>query len=53
MTCEEHAQSLLAHYFKTLYESCGLEWNSDSEGEMMDIIDSIKQAVIFELKEKL
>ena len=50
MTYEEHAQSLLAHYFKTLYELNGLEWNSDSETEMGEIVENIKQAVISELK---
>lgn len=47
----EKAQSLLAHYFKQLYESCGLGWNSDSEAEMGEIVESIKQAVISELKD--
>lgn len=50
MAYEEHAQNLLSHYFKQLYEAAGLVWNSDSEAEMGEIIEAIKSAVISELK---
>ncbi len=43
MTYEESAQSLLIHYFKRLYETVGLGWNSDNDAEMMEIVDNIKK----------
>lgn len=40
----ERAKALLIHYFKTLFEAQGLQWNEDNESEIADIIDAILEA---------
>lgn len=35
------ATSLLAHYFKVVFEASGLNWNSDNEAEIKNLVDCI------------
>lgn len=41
---QTEAASLLTHYFRTVFEAAGLEWNSDNTGEVEQIVHQLAAA---------
>ena len=35
---------LLSHYFKTVFKKAGLNWDSDNDSEMQELVDCIIEA---------
>jgi Mg2+ and Co2+ transporter CorA len=53
---EGTATDLLTYYFKTLFKSSGLEWNSDNDAEIEALIEAIiesSKSEIDEIKEEI
>ncbi len=42
----KQAADTLAWYFKKVFEEAGLQWNSDNDMEVRQIVDDIIQAAI-------
>ena len=47
----DKAKELLQHYFRVVAEEAGVNWDSDNNSEVADIIDYILAAVDAKIKE--
>jgi hypothetical protein len=47
----DKAKELLRHYFRVVAKEAGVNWDSDNNSEVADIVDYIMQAVDARIKE--
>lgn len=47
-----HAKSLLVFYLRQVYESAGLQWDTDNEAEVDTIVEGIIDAAAEKAKEQ-
>lgn len=48
MSARDQAKKSLVFYFRTLYQKCGINWDSDNVAEIEDIVDDIIAATVEE-----
>lgn len=53
MNHEQRAKSLLQHYFSMIARQAGVNWDSDCDAEVADIVDHLIAAARAEMAEEL